>query len=513
MLRFSKSLFLISRKYCKWKQPKGIETGITVFNPITNKQTPLVLNSCNYAFWYTCGPTVYAPTHIGHASTYVRVDIIQRILKNYFNINLITAMNVTDIDDKIIKKSAEEKVSWQTLARRYENEFWNDLKLLNVITPDIKIRVSESIPLIVSFIDKLINTGFAYVAKDGSVYFRTDSFKEYGKLQKITKDANINESNKESIKDFALWKAAKNDEPFWAASWSKGRPGWHIECSAMASYIFGKSIDFHAGGLDLKFPHHENEEAQSCCFHKTDQWINYWIHTGQLKLSGQQEKMSKSLNNTISVGDLLSSCSPNEFRMLCLMSRYHSSIDFGEQTSKAAKSVLEYIFSFLEDAKAYINGVKAPVDLDTEFLMRLKNETNEEILKAFQDDFNTSKAIERLLHLISETNRSINSKEKKTFLVGSNIIIIQDIYNFVLNFLKCTGFVLEKSLDYPHKNKENSDDFITALIDVRHAIRQEAIKLKNQNLFTICDKIRKHLLDNHIELKDHGQNTSWRRKV
>lgn len=423
-------------------------------------------------------------------------------------------MNVTDIDDKIINRSIQEKVPWIDVARKYESEFWNDLKLLNVSPPDIKIRVSDSMNLIVQFVKQLLDRRFAYVAKDGSVYFRTKTFDRYGKLHNIS-DSNEEkdvprEIDKESVNDFALWKATKPNEPFWEASWGNGRPGWHIECSAMASFVFGNSVDFHAGGLDLKFPHHENEEAQSCCFHNTNQWVNYWIHTGQLRSSGEQVKMSKSLKNIISVSDLLKTCTTNQFRMLCLLSRYHSGIEFGDETTKAAKAVLQRILSFLTDAKAYVSGDKPAVNFDTEALLKLRQETKLDIVKCFKDDFNTPKAIERLLHLISETNRALNSKDTTNLMVCSNIVVIQDIHNFVEDCLDNLGFQLNTIVN--QKDGSCEEKLIQSLIDVRQVIRGEAVKGKNKSLFGICDRIRQNLLENGIEIKDREKNTSWKYK-
>lgn len=422
-------------------------------------------------------------------------------------------MNITDIDDKIINRAIQEKVPWIEVARKYENEFWDDLNALNVSPPDIKIRVSDSMYLVMDFVKQLLDRGFAYVAKDGSVYFRTKTFDRYGKLQRISESNEdlSRDTAKEFVNDFALWKASKANEPFWEAPWGNGRPGWHIECSAMASFLFGQSVDFHAGGLDLKFPHHENEEAQSCCYHRTDQWVNYWIHTGQLRSSGDNVKMSKSLKNTISVRDLLKTCTSNQFRMLCLLSRYHSGIEFGDDTSRAAKAVLRRILTFLTDAQAYVKGDKPLVNFDSATLIQLRQETKQSVVECFKDDFNTPKAIDRLLHLISETNRAMNSKDMRDQLICSNIVVIQDIHNFVVDFLESLGFQLTTT-KVSHKDGFFEEKLIQSLIDVRQVIRDEAVKEKNKNLFGIGDRIRDILLKNGIEIKDHGKNTSWKYK-
>uniref|UniRef100_A0A8W7PI34 cysteine--tRNA ligase n=1 Tax=Anopheles coluzzii TaxID=1518534 RepID=A0A8W7PI34_ANOCL len=314
-----------------------------------------------YLSFYTCGPTVYDSAHIGHASCYVRLDIVQRILRHHFHLPLVTAMNITDIDDKIIARALEQQVDWQQLARRYEDEFWSDLQRLNVRAPDVKLRVTDHIPAIVRFVQTLVEKGFAYSTADGSVYFETAKYERYGKLQKviIEPESNASKGQKRHQSDFALWKASKPGEPFWTAQgFAKGRPGWHIECSTLASHLFGRTIDFHAGGLDLRFPHHENEETQSCCYHGVPDWVTHWLHTGQLHLEGQTHKMSKSLKNTVSIGELLGAYSADEFRMLCLLSHYRIAIEYGPEAMETARNVLRKFASFFSDAKAYIDGLK-----------------------------------------------------------------------------------------------------------------------------------------------------------
>lgn len=228
-----------------WIKPKGFDTGIKVYNCITRSKEPFILQNDKCLKWYTCGPTVYDSAHIGHASCYMKLDIIQKILKNYFKLNLVTVMNITDIDDKIIKRGSEEKVIYKNIADRYENEFFQDLENLGIPQPDIVIKVSEHINIIIQFIKKLEQNGFAYKAKDNSVYFDVESFKTYGKLQNIGRAELENRKTpiKKSVMDFALWKSSQEGEPFWSSPWGNGRPGWHVECSTLASYLLGKCTD------------------------------------------------------------------------------------------------------------------------------------------------------------------------------------------------------------------------------------------------------------------------------
>ncbi|GBP34809.1 Probable cysteine--tRNA ligase, mitochondrial [Eumeta japonica] len=264
-------------------------------------------------------------------------------------------MGITDIDDKIIKMAHDTKTDFRAVAKQYELEFWMDMSKLNVKKPLIITKVSDHISTIESFVKQLIDIGAAYIGSDGSVYFDTSKYTHYGKLQKSQESTEIKNHEKKNEMDFALWKRHKPNEPFWETSWGIGRPGWHIECSAMVSKIFGSQLDFHAGGIDLKFPHHENEEAQSCSFHGTKQWANYWIHIGHLHVKGDN-KMSKSLQNTISIPQLLKSYNANTFRMACLMSHYRYTMEYCDEMMKTAEDVMIKFIYFLKDANLYVNN-------------------------------------------------------------------------------------------------------------------------------------------------------------
>lgn len=225
-----------------WNIPKGYDTGIKVYNCVTKQKEPLILKNKDIVTWYTCGPTVYDSSHVGHACCYVKLDIIQRILRNYFKFNLVTAVNITDIDDKIIGRAQELNVEYHVLAEKFEKEFWDDCKHLGIEEPSVVLRVTENISLIINFIKKLVETNQAYKAADNSIYFNVETVKNYAKLQNIgTQEVTKKLGHvKKSVLDFALWKSLKQEgEPFWDSPWGRGRPGWHIECSALASQIFG----------------------------------------------------------------------------------------------------------------------------------------------------------------------------------------------------------------------------------------------------------------------------------
>lgn len=448
------------------------------------------------------GPTVYDSAHIGHASTYVRLDILQRILTSYFNVNLVTAMNITNIDDKIIKKSNETGRNWKLIAEEYEAEFWEDLDSLNIRPPDIKLRVTDEIPRIIEFIKSIEEKGFTEKSEDGSIYFKTSAYENYGKLQKVVIDD-------PSAANFALWKAAKENEPSWDTKWGAGRPGWHIECSTLASLVFGQHLDFHAGGIDLKFPHHENEEAQSCVYHSVDDWVANWIHTGHLHLPGQSEKMSKSLKNTVSIRHFLTQHSSEQFRAACLLSHYRSPIEFGPALMTAADSVLKKIQSFHEDTKAFVMGLKGVGDVNQEKLESAFTKCREDFHDALCDDFNTGKSIGSLMELMSVTSKMINNSNSshQTF-DGSERALIQGIANYIGSNLRIFGLD-EKSPSKTSSDNMQWENLVNSIVRVRNEIRLKAKEEKNKELFKICDILRDTLNENQIVVKDHNNSSSW----
>ncbi|XP_062561886.1 probable cysteine--tRNA ligase, mitochondrial isoform X2 [Armigeres subalbatus] len=490
------------------------DPGIRIYSGRNREKVPLQLpSSAGITSFYTCGPTVYDSAHIGHASCYVRLDILQRILGDYFGLKLVTAMNITDIDDKIIRRAAELGKPWTDIARHYEQEFWSDLQLLNVRPPDIKLRVTDHVPSIVAFIEQLIAKHYAYKSSDGSVYFETAKYPQYGKLQNIPTEQVSTTEAKKSAADFALWKAVKPGEPSWPSPFGPGRPGWHIECSTLASQIFGRQLDFHAGGLDLRFPHHENEEAQSCCYHGVNDWVHYWIHTGQLHLEGQTHKMSKSLKNTVSIGELMTKYSADEFRMLCLLSHYRSVIEFGDESMMVATSVLKKFRSFFGDCRAYVDGVKPATDVDSGALEAKMIEVEGKIDGFLRNDFNTANVVTNLSDLATAVNKSINQRsDGNSDVKASGSGTVQAVTNYVRGKLTLLGL-----REFDEDRKVGSDDgsgdsiehVVESMVQIRSAIRVQAMENKDRRLFTICDQIRDRLKDINVEVKDHGKSTSW----
>lgn len=406
-------------------------------------------------------------------------------------------MNITNIDDKIINKSIETGKNWKTISEEYEAEFWEDLQSLNVQLPNIKLRVTDKIPEIVNFIKSLDERGFAKRSNDGSVVFNTKLYQNYGKLQNIGGGEDTNT-------EFALWKKAKPNEPSWETQWTAGRPGWHIECSTLASLVFGNHIDFHAGGIDLRFPHHENEEAQSCAFHGVDDWVTHWIHTGHLHLK-DQEKMSKSLKNTISIQDMLSENTCDEFRMACLMTHYRTAMEFSPELMEAARNILQKVKFFHEDANAFINGSKDSV-IDENLLISAYQTCHDEIEKALEDDFNTPSLVTSCLKFMGIVSKMLNSpKTHETSKCGT--ATVQAASNLITDVFTLTGFG-SKNLDSSNV-QVREENLIKMLIKYRNEIRLLAKESKQKELFKICDAIRDELSENDIVLKDHGKSSSY----
>ncbi|XP_039957355.1 probable cysteine--tRNA ligase, mitochondrial [Bactrocera tryoni] len=502
-----------------WEKPtSGRDTGIQIYNCITREKVPLILPNDTYATWYTCGPTVYDSTHIGHVSCYVKLDIIQRILRQHFNVNLVTALNITDIDDKIINRSKESGRDWRELSRFYEGEFWSDLAQLNIQEPNIKLRVTEHIPRIVEFIKLIIEKGNAYKGSDGSVYFSVNKCENYGKLQKVNMQVEPEESTngKNAAADFALWKAQKTEsEPAWPSPWGAGRPGWHIECSTLASMVFGQRLDFHAGGLDLRFPHHENEEAQSCAYHSTHQWVNYWLHTGQLHIKGQPLKMSKSLKNTISVGAMLERYTADEFRMACALSNYRNAVDYSDVLMQTSRNTLKRFRTFKADCNAYLCGKKRAAHVDASEVLSGLQRAQQDIDACYKDDFDTASSVGVLLEQSNAVSRQINAgvNEFENNLTKSSCVdAIAAVDNFIQQHLHILGFssVETSKTQVLSANTEfNLDAFVEDLLQSRHLIRERAVAGKNKELFGICDELRNCLNQHGITIQDHSQGTSW----
>jgi cysteinyl-tRNA synthetase len=430
---------------------------------------------------YVCGITAYDDSHIGHAMAYVIFDVVKRYLR-FRGYKIKHIQNFTDIDDKIIQRASQLEIPPLTLANQYIERYFADMDALNIERADIYPRATEEIPQVIEIIQGLLVNGHAYES-EGSVYFRVRNFPAYGKLSHRNLSDMISqmctyEEKKEYPLDFALWKASKPGEPFWESPWGRGRPGWHMECSAMALRYLGNSIDIHGGGQDLIFPHHENEIAQSEGFTGQVPFVRYWLHSGLMQYDRQ--KMSKSTGNLVGVGEILKRFSPDAVRLFILSSHYRSPLTYSEEALEASEKGAERLRWALTHQASADKGVTT---LDAELF-------EQRFVEAMDDDFNTAQAIAVLFELTREINRGAEN--------GVDIIEAQHI---LLKLADILGLTLrEKTQSTP-----DTDAFIGLLASIRDDLR------RNQQ-WQLADTIRKGLADLGVALEDTPQGTRWKHK-
>ncbi|MGP4082476.1 cysteine--tRNA ligase [Pseudalkalibacillus sp. R45] len=464
---------------------------IHIYNTLTRQKEPFKPIEEGKVNMYVCGPTVYNYIHIGNARPPIVFDTVRRYLE-YRGYDVHFISNFTDVDDKIIKAANELGEEVPSLAERFIEAYHNDTTELNVRKADLHPRVTETMDDIIQFIETLIEKGYAYEA-GGDVYFRTKKFKDYGKLSQQSIDelrvgARIQVGeHKEDPLDFVLWKTAKEGEIFWESPWGKGRPGWHIECSAMVKKYLGDTIDIHAGGQDLSFPHHENEIAQSEALNDK-KMANYWMHNGYININN--EKMSKSLGNFILLHDLIKKVDPQAFRFFMLNVHYRHPINFTEELLESAKTSLDRIRTTVENLEHRIEH-SADLGMDNEKWLQKIEDYKQRFIKEMDDDFNTSNAIATLFDLSKEAN--VYLQEKNT-----TIEVLEKFVSVIAEIGEVLGLVLKGE-------KELLDEDIEALIEKRNQARKE----KN---FQLADEIRDNLVEQGIILEDTPQGVRWKRK-
>ena len=466
---------------------------LKLYNTLTRQVEEFVpINPPNVGM-YICGPTVYDYFHMGNARTFLMADIIRRYLE-FKGYSVKFVMNITDIDDKIIKKSIEEKISASDVAKKYSEAFFEDIKRLRIKPATLYPKATEHIDEILSMIKELINNGAAYNV-DGNVFYNVSSFKAYGKLSgkkidELEAGARVEVmEEKQNPLDFALWKKSKKGEPFWKSEWGNGRPGWHIECSAMSCKHLGETFDIHAGGNDLIFPHHENEIAQSEAATKKP-FVKYWLHFGFLNIN--KEKMSKSLGNFFTAREVLAKYSAEAIKLFFAQAHYRGPVDFTDDLLDSAEKGLEKIKN-LRSAIVYAINKNKSGGIDPGF--DFKNFENR-FADALDDDFNTPQAVAVIFDFVKEANKTIAEKE--------NLHI--DFYIAVRNFLiKTADNVLGIILFEEKEVKQDSlleNELIKILIDIRQ-------KAKNEKNFQLADDIRKKLETLGITLKDTKEGTDF----
>ena len=397
---------------------------IKVFNTLTRKKEPFKPLEDKIVKMYVCGPTVYDLSHLGHARTYIVFDIIRRYLE-YRGYKVKLVINITDIDDKIIRRANELGITPKELAEKMTEEFFKDIETLKIKPATFYPRVTETIPEIIEIIKTLIEKGYAYEV-DGDVFFSVDKFKDYGKLsgnkeEALKKGARIEiNPKKKNPADFALWKKAKPGEPSWQSPWGPGRPGWHIECSAMNLKLLGKTIDIHGGGCDLIFPHHENEIAQSEAANDAP-FVRYWLHTGLVQLEG--EKMAKSTGKLRYIRDLLKKYSPEAIRLFLLRTNYRSPIDFTDENLQQAEAARQRLQDFFDKISEIAESDKEGED--QKFIDELQK-LKENFVKYMDDDFSTSQALAEIFNFVRTVNKDMDNlghnaaKEIREFFVQTN---------------------------------------------------------------------------------------------
>jgi cysteinyl-tRNA synthetase len=462
---------------------------LRIYNTLTRKTEDFQTLEPNLVKMYVCGVTVYNDAHVGHAMSALVFDIIRRYLE-YRGYRVKHVMNYTDVDDKIIHRARQLNEDPLKLSQRYIEDYAKDLANLNVLPATSNPQVSKTMPLIIKFIEGLIQKDHAYAASNGDIYFRVVSDHDYGKLSGRKLDdmqagARIEvEEAKDHPMDFALWKAAKPGEISWDSPWGKGRPGWHIECSAMNLAELGEQIDIHGGGNDLIFPHHENEIAQSESYTGRE-FSRYWVHNGMLQLGG--EKMSKSLGNIVSIKEFLSKRSADVMRMLVLNGTYRAPLLFNDDTLDAAEKNVERLKSALRPAAPSSKGL----NIDTVATLNSEAESAKtNFADAMDNDFNTAGAIAALFELVKAINTARDNG-------GTDVQIkpAQDTFRELANVL---GLKLEDK-----QGSGDADKFVDLLIEVRSEVRK-------QKLWAMSDLIRNKLKELGVTIEDGKDGTTWR---
>ncbi|MBU2969329.1 cysteine--tRNA ligase [Pseudoalteromonas sp. C2R02] len=457
---------------------------VQIYNTLTRQKEAFKPRVDGKIDMYVCGITIYDYCHIGHARTFVSFDVIARYLR-HIGFDLKFVRNITDVDDKIINRANENGETIDALTKRMTQAMHQDFDNLGMLRPDVEPTVTDHIPEIIEMVERLINKGHAYVAANGDVLFSVSSFENYGQLSQQDLDmlqagsrVEVDE-NKNSPLDFVLWKKAKVDEPSWQSPWGAGRPGWHIECSAMSNKHLGEHFDIHGGGSDLQFPHHENEIAQSCCANNGE-YADTWIHTGMVQVN--KEKMSKSLGNFFTVRDVLKKYDAESVRYFLISGHYRSQLNYSQDNLDQARSSLERIYTALRGV------TPIAVELtDNEYAIKFR--------KAMDDDFNTPEALSVVFELAKELNRIKETDDNKASELS-----------YVLRSLgEVLGIAQQAPTDFLQGEQEDDEvAIIEALIKQRNQARADKD-------WAMADDARDKLNEMKIVLEDSAAGTSWRK--
>ncbi len=465
---------------------------LSLYNSLAGEKQRFKSIEKNKIKMYVCGMTVYDDCHIGHARTNVAFDVIVRYFR-FVGYNVTFVRNITDVDDKIIKRAIENNESTDALVNRNIKSMYSDFDVLNILRPDFDPRATETIDEMCQMIQTLIDKGYAYKASNGDVYYRVSKFDGYGKLSKQNIDALLSGARievndvKENPLDFVLWKASKENEPSWSSPWGDGRPGWHIECSAMSKKLLGDNFDIHGGGSDLRFPHHENEIAQSesannCSF------ANYWLHSGMVQVDA--EKMSKSLGNFFTIKEVLKSYHPEVLRFFLISGQYRSEINYSEENLNHARSAINRFYSALRGLK--LSDV-LPDDADG---------YKAAFTKAMDNDFNTPEAISVLFDVVKEVNRYKEAGNTDKAIEYANLLKqLASVLGIIFTEVECYFSYTPSRLE---------DKILISEEDIEEKITARLMAKKEKN-WALADQIRQELTENGVILEDSATGTQWRR--
>ncbi|MGQ7846265.1 cysteine--tRNA ligase [Granulosicoccus sp. 3-233] len=469
---------------------------LQIHNTLNRRKEPFEPLKAGHVGLYVCGVTVYDECHVGHGRVMIVYDVLYRHLQaKGYTVNYVR--NITDVDDKIIKRAAENGVSPTELSQRYIDEMHADERALNVLPPTHEPRATESIKSMVRIIGQLIDSGHAYAAENGDVFYSVKSFAEYGKLSgrkidelRAGERVAVDEYKRDPL-DFVLWKASKPDEPSWESPWGDGRPGWHIECSAMSMDLLGEEFDIHGGGSDLQFPHHENEIAQSEAL-TGGRFARYWMHNGLVRID--EEKMSKSLNNFLTIRDVLAQYSGEEIRTFIIGSHYRSPLNYTSEALLAARTALRRFYTALRGRPVSRDALKDAATVDSSLL---EADYVERFGAAMDDDLNTPEALAVLHELANALNKEAQSDSERSIRLASTLV--------------CLGGrlgILDKDPELVLQGQGDGDGPTAEQID---ALIDERRKAREARDFARSDQIRDELAAQGVVLEDAGGKTTWRR--
>jgi cysteinyl-tRNA synthetase len=468
---------------------------LSLYNSLTRSKEQFIPIDPENIKMYVCGPTVYDFAHIGNARAMVAFDILYRVLKHKYK-NVIFVRNITDIDDKIYTASIKQNCKFSDIAKKFDAEFQKDMRSLNVLEPTYQPHATDFIPQIINMISILIQKGFAYETNE-HVLFSVEKYADYGQLSRKDKDELIAGARvevapyKQSPGDFVLWKPSTEEMPGWQSPWGRGRPGWHIECSAMSAHYLGKTFDIHTGGIDLIFPHHENERAQSCCAWGVSKMANFWMHNGHLMVEGK--KMSKSLGNFFTIRELIQKYNPEAIRLAFLLTHYRQPLDWTTNSIEMAKQILSKWYRVIEKFEKHDFFSKKEVFYSfLEERMEKIELLSNDFFKALCDDLNTPAALQALAKKVKTLEDSM-----------------EDIDLAVVLFCReAVGLLKQSARSWFQYSAIGIETLSDEEIERKLKTRQQA---KEQRNFKLADEIREELLANGVQIEDSVEGPRWRR--